>query len=163
MNKEEYFGKLEKIANSVSEAQDIATEFGIYNLSQPGIIKEIITAFILKHRIHQTKNEHDAEEFDNPDIRYEYLSCIEGKSFQFDRIDETNAYHRIVERKSAIYCSVFDKDSPLTLKLVYKILPLNFYNVYKKRTNNSKHISIPEKVIQDLVSKNSAEIVYKKL
>ena len=106
MKKIEYFKKLSLIVTSLMKAQKVAVsskEIGIKNISQPGIVKEVIMASQLKHRLHATKKEHDAEDFNDPLKRYEYLSCLEGMSFQFDRVNIENLKKRVLSRNTKIF------------------------------------------------------------
>lgn len=157
MNKREYFKALSEIVSSLKIAQQVATaanDIGIKNISQPGIIKEVIMASQLKHRLHATKKEHDAEDFSNPNKRYEYLSCLEGKSFQFDRVDKENLKSRVLRRNTKIYCGVFDKNNPLELKKIYEVNPYSLWKIfeikYKKSKSSSRHVGITEKEILEL-------------
>ncbi len=164
MNRDEYFKILEKIISLITEAQNLAQKINVKNLSQPGIIKEIITAYNLKHRLHPVKPEHDAEDFDNSEIRYEYLSCLEGKSFQFDRVDSENLKRRIKERNNAIFCSVFDKEDQLSIMRIYRVDPKSLYDIllakYQKSSSTSRHVGITEKEILTLVARGEAKCVW---
>lgn len=166
MKKEEYFDKLESIIVFITDAQKLARHIRVDNLSQPGIIKEIITAYNLKHRLHPTKKEHDAEDFDNAEIRFEYLSCLEGKSFQFDRVDNENLIKRIKERNTAIYCSIFDKKEPLSLLRVYEVEPNALYTIlnkkYKNSSSTSRHVGVTEKELVPLVEKGKGKLILNK-
>jgi len=151
MNKTEYFRTLSKIVTSLKKAQNLAidaTEIGIKNISQPGIIKEVIMAHDLKHRVHATKKEHDAESFNDPSRKYEYLSCLEGKSFQFDRVNILNLRNRVLRRNTKIFCGVFDKNRPLNLLRIYSVNPKSIWRKLNKKYNassvTSRHVGITE-------------------
>jgi hypothetical protein len=75
-----------QIISLIVEAQNIAKTNGYNNILQPGFIKEMIVADILGHQVHRTKHEPDAYDKVDPNIKYEYLSCFENGSFQFDRM-----------------------------------------------------------------------------
>ena len=77
---------ISRIVELVKEAQEIAARYGFRNLLQPGLIKELIIADILGHEVHKTKHEPDAYDPENPDLKYEYLSCFENGTFQLDRM-----------------------------------------------------------------------------
>ena len=164
MKKSEYFHKLKEIVDSLIHAQDLTKQFGIDNISQPGIIKEIITAHVLKHRLHPSKKDHDAEDFDDSTIKYEYLSCLQGKSFQFDRVDDVNMIKRIKERNAAVFCSVFSKQNPLVLLRPYQVDPETLFNIlrtkYKCSTSTSRHVGITENELKPLIESKKAELYF---
>lgn len=118
--------KLDQIVSLLKQAQKIAAELGFLNLFQPGLAKEMITASILNHEVHTTKHEADAWDPTNPDIKYEYLSCWEGGTFQLDRMfkypedKKQKSLQRII-RNDCFFCVVFKKESPLDVKTIYKI------------------------------------------
>lgn len=166
MNKTKYLETLKEIADSVEKAQESAKTIGINNLSQPGIIKEIITAHKLKHRVNPAKKEHDAEDFENKEIKYEYLSCFEGKSFQFDRVDKKNLKRRVLDRNKAVYCSVFDKNNSLDLLKIYEIEPNPLYKIllrkYENSSATSRHVGVTEKEVLKMIAKKEAKLVFTK-
>lgn len=160
MKKIEYFKKLSLIVTSLMKAQKVAVsskEIGIKNISQPGIVKEVIMASQLKHRLHATKKEHDAEDFNDPLKRYEYLSCLEGMSFQFDRVNIENLKKRVLSRNTKIYCGVFDNSNPLQLIRVYEVNPKSLWKIfsakYEKSKSSSRHVAITEKEIKEMNNK----------
>jgi hypothetical protein len=75
-----------KIVELVVRAAEIARTVGISNLLQPGLVKEMIIADILGHELIQSKRDADAHAKDNPNEKYEYLSCKEGGTGQLDRM-----------------------------------------------------------------------------
>lgn len=162
IDKKEYFETLNKIIFFITNAQALANKIDIKNLSQPGIIKEIIIAYTLKHRLNPTKKHHDAEDFDNSNIRYEYLSCLENMTFQFDRVNEENLKKRVKERNTKVYCSIFHKDNSLELLRVYEVDPNEMYKIlmekYKKSSSTSRHVGISE----DEIKKIGAKLIYPK-
>ena len=157
IDKKEYFETLNKIIFFITNAQTLANKINIKNLSQPGIIKEIITAYTLKHRLNPTKKQHDAEDFDDANIRYEYLSCLENKTFQFDRVNEENLKKRVKERNTKIYCSIFHKENSLKLLRVYEVDPNKMYKIlmkkYKNSSSSSRHVNVSEEEIINIGSK----------
>ena len=85
------------IVELLREAQVLALQgFGISNILQPGIIKELIMANVLGHQIIPQKDASDAKDKDGN--MYEYLASInrsdvrtnKGGSFQIDRIVKNN-------------------------------------------------------------------------
>ncbi len=100
-----------KILQHLRLAQDLAkAEFGVENILQPGIIKEMIMAEILKHDLIPQKDSADAKDADGT---YEYLASIrrvnvktnKGCSFQMDRVTSKNLQR--VTRNRAFYFGIF--------------------------------------------------------
>lgn len=118
--------KLKKIVALVKEAQKVAAELGYTNLFQPGLVKEIIVGAALGHEVHTTKHEADAWDPNDPSKLYEYLSCWEGGTFQLDRMfknpeeKKKRSLMRII-RNDCFYCAVFQQESPLDIKVIYKV------------------------------------------
>ncbi|HPY32062.1 MAG TPA: hypothetical protein PLT00_15880 [Verrucomicrobiota bacterium] len=115
-----------QIISYVRKAQEIAAQHGFKNLLQPGLVKELVVADILGHEVHRTKHEPDAYDPANPKRKFEYLSCFDGGTFQLDRMFKSPADKRAkslerITRNSAIYCAVFDKESPLNVITIYEV------------------------------------------
>ena len=120
---------IRQIINYVRKAQEIATEHGFKNLLQPGLVKELVVADILGHEVHRTKHGADARDPRDSSRQFEYLSCALGKkkgTFQLDRMfkapaeDRKKSLERIT-RNAAIFCAVFDEDSPLDVLAIYEV------------------------------------------
>lgn len=77
---------ISQIVEYVRKAQEIATRHGYKNLLQPGLVKELIIGDLLGHEVHRTKHAADAWDPNNPELKYEYLSCLEKGTFQLDRM-----------------------------------------------------------------------------
>ena len=133
------------IISLIKEAQSIASKNGYTNLLQPGFVKEMVVADILDHEVHKTKHEPDASDKNDPNIKYEYLSCFQNGSFQFDRMFKSppekreKSLHRI-SRNHKIYCAVFDKSSPLDVLEIYEVEP----DVMVKETERQLDLSSNE-------------------
>jgi hypothetical protein len=67
-----------QIIELVKKAQKIASSVGIPNILQPGLVKEMVMADALGHKLIFTKRDADACDPNNQQIKYEYLSCFEG-------------------------------------------------------------------------------------
>ena len=83
-------------------------------------------ADILGHEVHKTKHEPDAYDPKDPSRQFEYLSCFVGGTFQLDRMFKSPADKRAkslsrIKRNAAIYCAVFDEDSPLDVVIIYEL------------------------------------------
>ena len=71
---------LRKIVALIRQAQELARGIGIPNLLQPGLVKEMMIADMLGHRLITSKRDADACDPNDPTVKYEYLSCKEGGS-----------------------------------------------------------------------------------
>lgn len=102
---------INEILIHLSAASTLAKdEYGIENILQPGVLKEMVLADILGHRINPVKHQCDA--FDQEGNQVEYLTSLvrtsgtnQGCSFQFSSIHEGNMYR--VERNTHVYFGVF--------------------------------------------------------
>jgi hypothetical protein len=117
-----------KIVSLIKEAQEIAKKEGYNNILQPGFVKEMIVADILGHQVHKTKHEPDATDVNDKNIKYEYLSCFQNGSFQFDRMfkgptEKRQKSLQRITRNKKIYCAIFDKNSPLEVLEIFEIEP----------------------------------------
>ncbi len=117
---------IHQIINYVRKAQEIASQHGFKNLLQPGLVKELVVADILGHEVHRTKHEPDAFDPANPNRKFEYLSCFQAGTFQLDRMFSSPRDKRAkslerITRNTAIYCAVFDAESPLDVITIYEI------------------------------------------
>lgn len=107
------------------QAQDEAAALGYGNILQPGLAKEMVIASLMGHQVHDTKHDADAWEIHDPTVKYEYLTCYEGGSFQMDRMFKAPADKRErslerVTRNAAFYCAVFRKGA-LAVDVIYRI------------------------------------------
>ena len=117
-----------QIIDLVIQASRLAQSIGIDNLFQPGLIKEMIIADHLGHQITYSKQNVDACSYDNPDEKYEFLSCKEGSSGQLDRIfsrpdDKRAESLNRITRNSKIYFAVFYADNQSKCKVIYELDP----------------------------------------
>ena len=78
----------------------------------------------------------DSDAFLNRD-KFEYLTCLEGGSFQFHRM-HSNSLIRITRNK-AIYCAVFSKSNPLELQELYEVSPEKMVEVAKDKIEKSRN------------------------
>lgn len=117
-----------QIIELVKKAQKIASSIGIPNILQPGLVKEMVMADALGHKLIFTKRDADACDPNDPQIKYEYLSCFEGGSGQLDRMfKEPVLLHeqslQRIRRNSKIFLAIFYKNDPLRAKVIYEIEP----------------------------------------
>jgi hypothetical protein len=147
-----------RIVELIREAQEIAARHGFRNLLQPGLVKELIIADILGHDVHKTKHEPDAYDPQNPDLKYEYLSCFEGGTFQLDRMFSSPDNKRAkslerITRNHKIYCAIFEADNPLTVLAIYEVdVPVMLGEAERqldRSCNEISHIGFTIKWVQD--------------
>ncbi len=124
-----------KIIELVLKAAKIARSIGITNLLQPGLVKEMIIADILEHELIIEKRNSDAHHPDDKDILYEYLSCKEGGTGQFDRmfkepLEKREKSLQRITRNDKVYYAVFYANNQTKVKEIYEIEP----NVMKIET-----------------------------
>lgn len=101
-----------QIIDLLKQTQKLAEDkYGITNILQPGVIKELIMAEILGHSLVPQKDLPDAQ--DAKGNYYEYLASIrrvnvktnKGCSFQMDRLTKNNLTR--VTRNKAFYFGIF--------------------------------------------------------
>lgn len=115
---------------------------GVANILQPGLVKEMIIAEVLGHKIITSKRDADARDKNNPEIKYEYLSCYEGGTGQLDRMFKApiekrkESLHRITRNK-AVFFAIFYKDNPLKIKIIYEIQPNVLLEETKRQLDRS--------------------------
>jgi len=134
---------LRDIVRLIREAQSIA---GNINLLQPGLIKEMVIADALGHVITPTKHFQDAESKDKSE-KYEYLTCVDGGSFQIDRvfkspIEKRQKSLKRITRNKKIFCVSFDKEVPLKIKEIFDVpVPLFLAEVERQLDGSQNEIS----------------------
>lgn len=157
---------IHEIVKYIKQAQLIAKEHGFSNLLQPGLIKEMIVADILKHDVHKTKHAADAFDPKDPTIQYEYLTCFEKGSFQLDRMFKHPPEKREksllrISRNRAIYCAVFEAENPLTVSVIYEVpvetMLAEAIRILNASTNDISHMGFSPKW-----ASINGKIVYKK-
>jgi hypothetical protein len=117
---------ISQIINFIRQAQEVAAQHGFKNLLQPGLVKELVVADILGHEVHKTKHKADAFDPAHPARKFEYLSCFGRGTFQLDRMFRSPPEKRSkslerITRNAAIYCAVFDAESPLDVLVIYEV------------------------------------------
>lgn len=158
-----------QIIELVLKAARLAKGIGIEDILQPGLIKEMIIANILGHELITSKHDSDAHAPGNPNEKYEYLTCKEKGSFQFDRIFKNprekreKSLNRII-RNTKIYFAIFYKENPLKCKIIYEINSQDVLEEAERKLDNSKneisHVGFSIKWIHKkgrIVYKNSGD------
>ncbi len=136
---------IHRIIDLVFKAQDLARSIGISNLLQPGLVKEMIIADILGHTLISSKRDVDACSPHDPSIRYEYLSCKEGGSGQFDRMFKEPPEKRAqslarITRNNKVYFAVFYKSNQIKLKAIYELEPTVVLEEAKRQLDRSQNV-----------------------
>ncbi len=107
-----------------------------------------------------------AWERDNPEIKYEYLSCVEGGTFQLDRMFKSPLEKRErsllrISRNSAVFCAIFDKEHPLTVEIIFKVSVETILRETERQldasSNDISHVGFTKKWCE-----KNGEVVYKK-
>lgn len=145
-----------KIIKLIRKAQEIADKkLKIKNVLQPGIIKELIIADILRHTIIPDKRLPDAK--DNKGYFFEYLSSINrknvktniGSSFQIDRITKNNLNR--IKRNKAFYFAFFANH--LTVEYIYKVETEKVLKQVVRQLNSCKneiaHVNLLTKWVKE--------------
>lgn len=153
-----------KIIELVTEASRLAHSLGISNLLQPGLVKEMIIADLLGHELIYSKRDADAHAPNNPDEKYEYLSCKEGGSGQIDRVfaRPLNKREKSLERitrNRKFYFAVFYGQNQMKCKVIFEIEVENVLREANRQLDNStnqiSHISFSIDW-----AKNNGKVVY---
>ena len=147
-----------KIIELVLEAAKLARTVGIPNLLQPGLVKEMIIAEHLGHVLIKTKRDADAHAPDNPDEKYEYLSCKEGGSGQLDRMFKEPADKRMeslerITRNKKIFFAVFYENDQTRCKVIYELPVTEVLKETERQLDRSgnkiSHVGFSEKWTQE--------------
>ncbi len=143
-----------KIIELVTKATDLARTVNINNLLQPGLVKEMIIADILGHTLITSKRDADAHAPNDPTILYEYLSCKEGGSGQFDRMFKHPPDKRVeslnrIWRNHKVYFAVFYAKNQIKVKVIYELEPMAVVEEAERQLDNSRnnisHVGLSER------------------
>lgn len=153
-----------KIIELVLKAAELARSIGITNLLQPGLVKEMIIADILGHELIYSRRDADAQDPNNPDVKYEYLTCKEGGAGQLDRMfkepseKRADSLHRI-RRNQKIYYAVFHADNQTKVKTIYELEPDVVVEETERQLNRSRNVISHVGFSEDWARRNG-KIVY---
>lgn len=133
-----------KIIKLILRAAKLARSVDIPNLLQPGLVKEMIIADILGHELIATKRDADAHDPSDPGIKYEYLSCKEGGSGQFDRMFKQPPGKRAeslgrITRNHRVYFAVFYADNQAKVKVIYELDPATVVAETERKLDRSRN------------------------
>ena len=143
-----------QIVQLVKQAFDLARSVGIQNLLQPGLVKEMVIADILGHEVITSKRLADARHPDHPHITYEYLTCKEGGSGQFDKMfkyppEKREQSLNRSRRNNKVYLAIFYAENQMEVKVTYELEPTVVEAEATRRldrsSNDISHISFTEK------------------
>lgn len=156
---------ISQIIKLVIRAQKLALKIGIFNILQPGLVKEMIISELLGHVLITSKRGADACDKKNPNVKYEYLSCYEGGSGQLDRMfkeppeKRAESLYRITRNKN-IYIAIFYKKNPLFVKVIYEIKPNALLKETEEQLDRSRN-AISHVGFTENWAKKNGKVVYK--
>lgn len=135
---------IKQIIALITKAQKLATSIGIPNLLQPGLVKEMILADLLGHRLISSKRDADACDPNDPSVKFEYLSCKEGGSGQLDRmfkepLEKRHESLARITRNKKIYFAVFYRANQVRVKCIYEIEPEVLLNETIRQLDRSRN------------------------
>lgn len=153
-----------RIVGFVLQAAELARTVGIQNILQPGLVKEMIMADHLGHKVITTKRDADACDPVDPTVLYEYLSCKEGGTGQLDRMfkepveKRKESLNRIWRNKKVYYAVFYENDQTRT-KVIYEIEPETLVKETERQLDASRnaisHVGFTETWV-----KRNGKIVY---
>ena len=154
---------ISQIITLIRKAQELALKIGIFNILQPGLVKEMIIAEILGHKIIASKRDADACDKNNPNIKFEYLSCYEGGSGQLDRMFKAPAEKREesllrIKRNKKVYFAIFYKKDPLKVKVIYEIEPAVVLKETERQLDRSRNDISHVGFTEEWAGKNGIEV-----
>lgn len=153
-----------KIIELVLKAAELARSIGISNLLQPGLVKEMIIADILGHKLIHSKRDADAHAPGKPSEKYEYLSCKEGGSGQLDRMFKEPADKRAesiarITRNTKVFFAVFYEANQTKCKVIYEIEPSVVVRETERQLDRSRN-AISHVGFSEDWARTSGRIVY---
>lgn len=127
------------------KAAKLTRSIGISNLLQPGLVKEMIIADILGHELIHSKRDADAHAPNDPDTKYEYLSCKEGGTGQLDRMFKEPPAKRKeslkrITRNAKLYFAVFYAEDQTRCKVIYELEPAVVVREAKRQLDRSRNV-----------------------
>lgn len=145
----------QKIYGLLREAQNLAfSEYGVENILQPGVIKELMMAEVLGHKLIPQKDSADAEDSEGT---YEYLASIRrvnvktnrGCSFQMDRVTKSNLSR--VTRNRAFYFGIFKNHLEIEqiLRIETEIVRLEVLRQLNNCKNEIAHVNFLLRWVED--------------
>jgi len=153
-----------KIIDLMKQASNEAKKIGITNILQPGLVKEMMMAEILGHKLIHSKRNADACDPDDESIQYEYLSCYVGGSGQLDRMfkeppDKRKESLLRIKRNKFIYMAFFSKNTPLQIEVIYEICPKVMVRETERQLDRSRN-SISHVGFNEAWARINGKVVY---
>lgn len=155
---------IDEILALILKAQRLGSQIGLHNLLQPGLIKEMLIAKTLEHKLIHSKRNADACDPKDESKKYEYLSFKEGGSGQLDRMFKSPEEKRQeslkrITRNTFIYMGVFYQNNQLKIKTIYEIEPSVMLRAAEEKLDRSRnqisHLGFPESW-----AKQNGKVVY---
>lgn len=155
---------ISQIIELIRKAQELALKIGIPNILQPGLVKEMIVSEILGHEPIVSKRDADARDRNNPEIKYEYLTCYEGGTGQLDRMFKEPPEKRVeslyrITRNKMIYLAIFYKRNPLKVKMIYEIQPNILLKEAERQLDSSSNVISHVGFSEDW-AKSNGKVIY---
>ena len=155
---------IRRIIELVRQAQELASRIGMPNILQPGLVKEMVIADVLGHQLIPAKHGADAYDPEDPNVKYEYLSCLEGGTGQLDRVFKEPPQARKesltrISRNNKIYLAIFFRAEPLKLKVIYELEPTDVVEKTNEKLNNSRN-DISHVGFSESWAKEKGRIIY---
>lgn len=154
-----------KIVDLVLKAAELARTVGVHNILQPGLVKEMIMAEVLGHKVIISKRAADACDVDDESIQYEYLSCKEGGSGQLDRMFKEPADKRAeslnrIWRNRKVYLAIFYASNQTKIKVIYELEPSVVVTETERQLDRSRNAISHVGFSENWARKNGA-VVYR--
>jgi len=148
----------------VRQAQELASQIGMPNILQPGLVKEMVIAEILGHELIHSKRDSDACDPNDASVKYEYLSCYEGGTGQLDRMfkapkDKRDESLKRITRNAKVYLAIFHKKEPLKVKVIYELAPKDVLSKTERQLDRSRN-DISHVGFSETWAKEKGRIVY---
>ena len=133
-----------QIIRLVLPAAELAQSIGVANLLQPGLVNEMIIADLLGYELIHSKRDADAHAPNDPDEKYEYLSCKEHGNGQLDRMFKEPPDQRAeslmrITRNAKIYLAVFYAANQTKCKVIYELEPAVVLTEAERQLDRSRN------------------------
>lgn len=153
-----------KIIELIIEAARLARTVEVHNILQPGLVKEMIMAEHLGHKVILTKRDADACDSSDPTVLYEYLSCKEGGTGQLDRMFKEPPSKRQeslkrITRNQKVYFAVFFALEQTSVKVIYEIDPQRVVEETERQLDRSRN-AISHVGFSEAWAKQKGRVVY---
>ena len=153
-----------KIVELVLRAAELARTVGVHNILQPGLVKEMIMAEVLGHKVIISKRAADACDINDESIQYEYLSCKEDGSGQLDRMFKEPPSKRAeslqrIWRNRKVYLAIFFSSNQTKIKIIYELDPAIVVTETERQLDRSRN-AISHVGFSENWAKQNGTVVY---